>query len=172
MGKYRREDIGGGFMKQETESTDDYYILSRDDSLKTPVPTLDDYNKRCIQSDFLVPDATKFVWGYVGKLSDTQASKAKARIYKELRCPSFEPASVKDSAEAGEFSDASLPTVHGFEFSIHKLSACSFLAQLSHNLNILSKIFILPKHFWFFPKTSDEAWEIEKGSLAEFVGRI
>ena len=50
---------------------DDYYILFRDS--RNPVPIV--RKEKHWQEDWLAEDDASYVWGYVGKLSDSQAER-------------------------------------------------------------------------------------------------
>ena len=139
-----------GFMEpQSGTKVDDYYILFRD--ADAPAPTSDIYKKRCEQQDLLIADKASYVWGYVGKLNDSQACVLQTRLDGE-----FEERLIEKFGG----SDADSPADYGLEIATRKPGVLSFLAEVSSDLTFLSNV--SPNHrFWFFPE-GDELLQIKE----------
>ena len=132
---------------------EDYYILFRD----LFGCTLIDYDKRCRQQDWLLGDNASYVWGYVGKLTKSQAEAVETRLGLEFW--------EKFLAEH-EVSGNGSRTGYGFIFDFtdvpyrDKPRARDEIAQLSPNLSFLTEMdpYYLNR-FWFFPEHR-EMWRI------------
>ena len=129
----------------------DYYVLYCDTEDTTPIDDAT-YAERCWQQDLLLADKSRYIWGYVGKLSESQAMAADARLTWEL--------SANDQGLG--ISDEDCTDIYGLSIDGNDRKLLDFLATLTPNLAFLSSV--SPTHrFWFFPETHNEACEILKG---------
>jgi hypothetical protein len=101
---------------------DDYYILFRDS--RNPVPIV--RKEKHWQEDWLAEDDASYVWGYVGKLSGSQAESAQKRI--DLRFKAL-------------FDDeyVSVPSNDRFEFATRRQEALDLLQYISPHLAKLAE---------------------------------
>jgi hypothetical protein len=108
-------------MEQETESTQDYYILFRDANDLTPI----DCGARCPQQDHLTGDKASYVWCYVGTLDDNQAMEVQARLDLEFG-ERFQKERKPSAINLGELPEVELNDINkiGFiQYSPHKKQA-------------------------------------------------
>ena len=150
--------------EKKGSEADDYFILFRDTNAPDPTPEV--YKKRSREEDLFLADKAEYVWGYVGKLKEYQASFVQRSLDKPLE--------EEFKKKTGE-SNAGIPSKYAFEIAVRNPldRIRKDLMKASPNLAFLSRMHHFLLHFWYYPDSDEESLQIQQilSSQPEQAGR-